>query len=82
MGRRTDRTILSRVSPAIYTRLTEIAAAYREAGVPMSVSRLGELYVQAAMLKDGYATGDPVGVTCAPEAYAAFMPPPRSLSTR
>ena len=40
----------------------------------MSVTRLGELYVNAAMLKDGYSTGDPVGVACAPEAFAAFVP--------
>ena len=67
-----NRSLNVRVTPAIYARLTEIASAYREAGVTMSVNRLAELYVTAAMLKDGYSTGDPVGVACAPEVVAAF----------
>ena len=43
----------------MYDRLTEIAAAYRETGQAMSVTRLAELYIIDAMVRDGYSDGHP-----------------------
>ena len=67
-----NRSLLVRVTPAYYSRLIEIASAYREAGVAMSVNRLAELYVSGSMLRDGYGEGAYVGAACAPEAIAAL----------
>ena len=75
MGKRTDRTILSRVSPDVYSRLTLIVEAYREAGLAMSVSRLCELYLIDGFLRDGCCTeSHPVDSACAPEVVAAVLP--------
>ena len=75
MGKRTDRTILARVSPDLYSRLTLIVAAYREAGLAMSVSRLCELYLIEGFLRDGCCTKTPpVDSACAPEVVAAVLP--------
>ena len=43
----------------MYDRLTEIVEAYRETGQAMSVTRLAELYIFDAMLRDGYGNGHP-----------------------
>ena len=67
-----NRSLHVRVTPAIYERLSEIADAYREAGLTMSVNRLAELYVSGSMLRDGYGKGAPVGAACAPEAIASL----------
>ena len=74
MSKRTDRKILARVRPYLYERLKEIAAAYRESGQAMSVTRLAELYIYDAMLRDGYGKGRPTSSACAPEAVAAWLP--------
>ena len=75
MGKRTDRTILSRVSPEVFSRLTLIVAAYREAGLAMSVSRLCELYLIDGFFRDGGCTDShPVDSACAPEVVAAVLP--------
>ena len=74
MGKRTDRTILSRVNPSFYDRLTKIVEAYREAGQAMSVSRLCELYILDAVLRDGYSDGRPCKTACSPEAAVKFFP--------
>ena len=66
------RSLHVRITPAIYERLSEIADAYREAGITMSPNRLGELYVHAGLLRDGYGADDPVGAACAAEATAAL----------
>ena len=67
-----NRSLHVRITPAIYERLSEIASAYREAGLTMSVNHLAELYVTGSMLKDGYGADAPVGAACAPEAIAAL----------
>ena len=72
--RRTDRKILARVNHSVYDRLTEIAAAYRETGQAMSVTRLAELYIMDAMLRDGYGDGPPTRAACSPEWTAAVIP--------
>ena len=74
LRKRTYRKILSRVDPSFYDRLTEIAAAYREAGQAMSVTRLAELYIHDAMLRDGYGKGHPTNAACAREWTAAVVP--------
>ena len=74
MSKRTDRKILARVDPYSYDRLTEIAAAYRETGQAMSVTRLAELYIMDAMLRDGYGYGHPTNAACAREWIAAVVP--------
>ena len=67
LKRKLYRTILSRLRPSQYDLLTEIAAAYREAGQAMSVTRLAELYIIDSMLRDGYLRGRPTNTACAPE---------------
>ena len=74
MSKRTDRKILARIDPSLYDRLTEIAAAYRETGQAMSVTRLAELYILDAMLRDGYGNGHPTNAACAREWIAAVFP--------
>ena len=69
-----DRKILSCIDPSLYDRLTEIAAAYRETGQAMSVTRLVELYILDAMLRDGYGNGHPTNAACSPEWTAAVVP--------
>ena len=60
MSSKYDRKILARMPPSMYDRLTEIAAAYRETGQAMSVTRLAELYIIDAMVRDGYSDRLPV----------------------
>ena len=75
LRKRTYRKILSRVDPSFYDRLTEIAAAYREyVAKPMSVTRLAELYIIDAMVRDGYSDGSPCRAACSPEWTAAVFP--------
>ena len=74
MSKRTDRKILARIDPFQYDRLTEIAAAYRETGQAMSVTRLAELYIVDAMLRDGYGKGHPTNAACSREWTAAIVP--------
>ena len=74
LRKRTYRKILSRVDPSFYDRLTEIAAAYRETGQAMSVTRLAELYIMDAMLRDGYGNGHPTNAACSREWTAAVFP--------
>ena len=74
LRKRTYRKILSRVDPSVYDRLTEIAAAYRETGQAMSVTRLAELYIIDAMVRDGYSDGSPCRAACSPEWTAAVFP--------
>ena len=74
MSKRTDRKILARVPPSLYDRLTEIAEAYRETGQAMSVTRLAELYILDAMVRDGYSSGSPCRAACSPEWTAAVLP--------
>ena len=74
LRKRTYRKILSRVDPSFYDRLTEIAAAYRETGQAMSVTRLAELYIIDAMVRDGYSDGSPCRAACSPEWTAAVFP--------
>ena len=69
-----DRKILSRIDPFFYDRLTEIAAAYRETGQAMSVTRLAELYIIDAIMRDGYGKGHPTNSACAREWTAAIFP--------
>ena len=71
---RTDRKIQARIDPFFYDRLTEIAAAYRETGQAMSVTRLAELYIHDAMLRDGYSDGPPTRAACSREWIAAVFP--------
>ena len=71
---RTDRKIHARVAPSVYDRLTEIAAAYRETGQAMSVTRLAERYIHDAMLRDGYGKGHPTNAACAREWIVAVIP--------
>ena len=72
--RRTDRKIHARVHSSVYDRLTEIVAAYRETGQAMSVTRLAELYIIDAMVRDGYSDGSPCRAACSPEWTAAVFP--------
>ena len=58
----------------MYDRLTEIVEAYRETGQAMSVTRLAELYIFDAMLRDGYGNGHPTNAACSPEWTAAILP--------
>ena len=74
MRKKIYRKILSRVHPSQYDRLTEIVEAYRETGQAMSVTRLAELYIFDALLRDGYSTGSPCRVACSPEWAAAVLP--------
>ena len=74
MSKRTDRKILARIDPFFYDRLTEIAAAYRETGQAMSVTRLAELYIHDAMVRDGYCTSHPTNAACSPEWTAVVFP--------
>ena len=74
MSKRTDRKILARIDPSSYDLLTEIAAAYRETGQAMSVTRLAELYIVDAMLRDGYGKGHPTNAACSREWTAAIIP--------
>ena len=74
MSKRTDRKITPRVDPSVYERLKEIASAYRETGQAMSVTRLVELYIVDAMLRDAYCKGNPTSAACAPEVVASWLP--------
>ena len=69
-----DRKVLSCIDPSLYDRLTEIAAAYRDTGQAMSVTRLIELYIYDALLRDGYCKSHPTNAACAPEWTAAMLP--------
>ena len=72
MGKRTDPAISIRVTPAMKAGLREVAAVYREAGVPTSVTALVWRYMVDGLLRDAYGVGKPPHAACAPEAVAGL----------
>lgn len=72
MGRRSDPAFLIRVAPAVQAQIRELAAVYREAGVPTSATGLVERYMFEGLLRDGYGAGGPPSAACAPEAVAGL----------